>query len=72
MEWARDFYGSDYYARAPAADPQGPAAGDLRVARGRSWYFYGVYLRRSASRLGFAPDTRLNYLGFRLAFRAGD
>jgi hypothetical protein len=36
-EWVQDWYGQNYYAESPAADPQGPASGSYRVFRGGSW-----------------------------------
>ncbi len=33
-EWCNDWYQVDYYARSPAADPLGPAAGEKTVLRG--------------------------------------
>lgn len=36
-EWVNDRYDENYYATSPENDPQGPAAGALRVLRGGSW-----------------------------------
>jgi formylglycine-generating enzyme required for sulfatase activity len=33
-EWCNDRYAVDYYAKSPAADPHGPAAGEKAVLRG--------------------------------------
>jgi formylglycine-generating enzyme required for sulfatase activity len=33
-EWCNDWYGRDYYAQGPAADPQGPPKGEKRVVVG--------------------------------------
>jgi formylglycine-generating enzyme required for sulfatase activity len=65
-EWCADWYGADYYAQSPTADPLGPASGQGRVLRGGSW----VYLPqccRSADRVTIAPPDRNNYSGFRVA-----
>jgi formylglycine-generating enzyme required for sulfatase activity len=67
-EWCQDRY--DNYATAtaatPAVDPSGPAAGEFRVLRGGSWFYYGRYVR-SASRLAGRPGSRDDNIGFRLA-----
>jgi formylglycine-generating enzyme required for sulfatase activity len=36
-EWVSDWYGDDYYAESPDADPQGPVFGSSKVARGGGW-----------------------------------
>ncbi|MBI3466600.1 MAG: formylglycine-generating enzyme family protein [Planctomycetes bacterium] len=36
-EWCADWYGADYYRGNPRRDPQGPAVGTQRVARGGCW-----------------------------------
>ena len=65
-EWVNDWYDVDYGGArgAAAADPLGPASGELRVFRGGGWNrdARGV---RSASRLGSAPAYRRSNLGFR-------
>jgi formylglycine-generating enzyme required for sulfatase activity len=63
-EWCLDWYGS--YAGDSVTDPQGPASGSLRVARGGSWGSDAVYCR-SAIRGRREPDYRDDNLGFRLA-----
>jgi formylglycine-generating enzyme required for sulfatase activity len=65
-EWVQDCY-QDSYATAPA---DGKAAlgrtGCSRVLRGGSWY-YDPWSLRSSGRVGFTPDDRYTYIGFRLA-----
>jgi len=66
-EWVEDDWHSSYdYApddgRAWNDDPRGPD----RVVRGGGW-LSGAHGCRSASRGLYAPDYRLNVLGFRLA-----
>jgi len=57
---------SPYAARYDGSEEEGAAAqGVYRVLRGGSWYYYPWALR-SANRGRCAPDSRLNYLGFRL------
>jgi formylglycine-generating enzyme required for sulfatase activity len=36
-EWVNDWYGENYYASSPPADPPGAANGQNRVLRGASW-----------------------------------
>ena len=62
-EWCRDWYNDDY--GEDAIDPV-PSSGSRRVSRGSIW-LYGARNCRSASRSYYNPDTRGNYLGFRLA-----
>lgn len=64
-EWVADWYGEDYYARAPLADPQGPAEGTVRVRRGGSWHSWPLY-SRVAFRNWNTPETRYVLVGFRL------
>ena len=69
-EWCQDWYGSDYYASSPSADPKGPASGDDRVLRGGGW---GDDARccRSAFRLRYWPGYRDRLCGFRLCCSVG-
>lgn len=64
-EWVHDWYGRDYYAESPAADPQGPASGSYRVFRGGSWLDPGKYCRITARNFEF-PVSRLHNVGFRV------
>ncbi|HOE11695.1 MAG TPA: formylglycine-generating enzyme family protein [bacterium] len=65
MEWCWDWYDPEYYGRSPTIDPQGPANGALRVARGGAWNSKGGECR-SAYRAAYPPDTRADNLGLRL------
>lgn len=40
-EWCNDWFDRDYYARSAVTDPQGPAAGFLKVVRGSDWLYVG-------------------------------
>ncbi len=68
-EWTSDWYAADYYDRSPMENPQGPATGENRVARGGSWFcspnYCGAYSThyRGAS----PPDHAFNNVGFRCA-----
>jgi len=65
-EWVQDWYGHDYYAESPAADPSGPASGSYRVFRGGSWLDSPKYCRVTARNFEF-PVSRLHNVGFRIA-----
>jgi formylglycine-generating enzyme required for sulfatase activity len=65
-QWCADWYGPEYYAAAPVADPAGPDSGDKRVLRGGSWVD-GPFFSRSAKRYWNSPGIRLNFTGFRVA-----
>ncbi len=74
--WCQDWYDGRYYLQSPKVDPAGPATGEIiksinggsRVLRGGSWD-YGPEFCRSASRLNDAPNTRGDFLGFRVVVR---
>jgi serine/threonine-protein kinase len=65
-EWVSDYYGGDYYAVSPAANPKGPDTGLARVIRGGSFKSEGARatttIRRKAGQDGWSDD-----LGFRCA-----
>jgi formylglycine-generating enzyme required for sulfatase activity len=64
-EWCKDWYEEKYYSQGPQDNPQGPSMGSRRVLRGGSWSNYARPCRVS-SRYGSDPDSRYNYIGFRL------
>lgn len=68
-EWTADYYDADYYKRSPAKNPKGPRKGDMRVARGGSWFCSENYC--GAYRVGFRgkspQDASFNNMGFRCA-----
>ncbi|MBI4468750.1 MAG: formylglycine-generating enzyme family protein [Acidobacteria bacterium] len=68
-EWTADWYSEDYYKRSPPKDPMGPSSGEMRVARGGSWFCSPNYC--GAYRIGFRgkspPDSSFNNVGFRCA-----
>ena len=68
-EWVQDWYAPDYYGESPAADPQGPDTGTLRVCRGGSWANEACWLplRNRAS-----PTYRSTNIGFRIVRPATD
>ncbi|MEE9275883.1 MAG: SUMF1/EgtB/PvdO family nonheme iron enzyme [bacterium] len=69
-EWVADRYGEDYYRRAPARNPKGPAKGAERVLRGGSWALRHRKFFRAAHRTAAFPTTRTNDAGFRCAASA--
>ena len=66
LEWCNDWWGESYYAESADSDPLGPLHGDERVVRGGSFSQFAVDCR-SAARLGRAPSSKLNTIGFRVA-----
>lgn len=68
-EWTADWYAPNTYRRSVARNPQGPATGELRVARGGSWFcspnYCGAY--SSHFRGSSPPGSAFNNVGFRLA-----
>ena len=63
-EWVADWYGSDYYQKAPSSNPQGPANGTDKILRGGSWLFDAFYAR-TAFRYNIRPDYTYDFSGFR-------
>lgn len=63
-QWVSDWYDKDYYQRAPAENPQGPADGTHKVLRGGAYNTY-PYNTRSAFRDHLPPGTRDSSQGFR-------
>ncbi len=63
-EWCADWYDVAYYGNSVEKDPAGPASGKLKVVRGGSWSSGGADLR-SANRMAYNPELRLNTIGFR-------
>jgi len=65
-EWCQDWYDKEYYKRSPVEDPLCAEGATLRVNRGGGW-IVDPRVFRSARRLGLAPESRVSFLGFRLA-----
>jgi len=66
-EWCQDWYGP--YPGGIVIDPQGPATGSIRTARGGTWFRTGGDLR-SAWRNAVSPDT-MGAAGFRVVLAPG-
>jgi formylglycine-generating enzyme required for sulfatase activity len=62
-EWCQDWYGA--FSALPQTDPTGATFGPGRVVRGGSW-FSNSQNCRSASRYYRAPNSRSDFVGFRL------
>ncbi len=62
-EWCQDWYGE--YGSDSQTDPCGPASASGKVVRGGSWLSNAKNCR-SASRLDWLPDSRIEFIGFRL------
>jgi formylglycine-generating enzyme required for sulfatase activity len=65
-EWCWDWYDSDYYSNSSSRNPRGPSTGSSRVLRGGSWSLKPANLR-CAYRFSYSPDSRIVFIGFRLA-----
>jgi len=62
-EWCQDWY--DEYSSDSQTDPHGPKSGSAKVIRGGSW-FGNAKNCRSASRFHWPPNSRSEFIGFRL------
>jgi formylglycine-generating enzyme required for sulfatase activity len=62
-QWCQDWHSG--YARGDVVDPLGPKTGKNRVLRGASWSNHPIF-SRSANRNYSAPDTRIEFYGFRV------
>jgi formylglycine-generating enzyme required for sulfatase activity len=70
MEWCSDWAGD--YPEGAVSDPTGPKEGDLRMKRGGDWMRPAVLAKSGCRMSGFPPDTRSNYVGFRVALSSPD
>ncbi len=74
-EWVEDWYQADYYARAAPSSPPGPTSGECppglegecKVWRGGSYNYLSTNVRTTV-RLGFQPEVRSSWIGFRCAY----
>jgi formylglycine-generating enzyme required for sulfatase activity len=65
-EWCADWYAKDYHSKSPTNDPAGPSSRTHRVLRGGSWDDC-AWNCRSARRFDLLSDSRIPYIGFRVA-----
>ncbi|MFT5368864.1 MAG: sulfatase activating formylglycine-generating enzyme [Candidatus Latescibacterota bacterium] len=72
-EWVSDWYGNDYYTRAPGQNPHNDTPNALesappKVLRGGSWADQTEMIHRTANRVQYNPNTNPDYtIGFRCA-----
>ena len=69
-EWVADWYGSDYYAVVPNANPPGPSSGEGRVFRGGAWDDEAGLLRAAYRDAYLDRSFNLALVGFRCAWDA--
>jgi formylglycine-generating enzyme required for sulfatase activity len=65
MEWCSDWAGD--YPEGAVSDPTGPKEGDSRMIRGGAWLTPAMLGRSGNRAFHFPPDTRSDYVGFRVA-----
>lgn len=67
-EWVQDVHHDDYSGNPPTDGTAWLEGGrkDLRVIRGGAWFIFPEF-SRSANRAKLSPDTRNNFVGFRVA-----
>ena len=70
QEWCSDWAGD--YPEAAVSDPTGPTEGYSRMIRGGSWLHPAGYGESGGRTNGFPPDTRSDYVGFRVALDAAE
>jgi formylglycine-generating enzyme required for sulfatase activity len=66
MEWAADWYDSDYYEESTDTNPLGPLEGEVKAIRGGSWLSDAEEVT-AAARTAFEPSVSRANLGFRCA-----
>jgi formylglycine-generating enzyme required for sulfatase activity len=62
-EYCWDWYGA--YSTSSQSDPTGASSGERRVARGGSWFSYGMFIRSAWRNLYLPSDSNAD-VGFRL------
>ena len=63
-DWVNDWYGSNYFAASPSANPQGPSGGTFRVLRGGAWNNNAITFINSSLRDWQTSGYASNSLGF--------
>ena len=70
-EFCSDWYDENYYEHSPQNNPKGPEKGQLKVARGGSWYNSALFLRVDYRNTA-DPYATDDAVGFRCAKDAGE
>lgn len=70
LEWCYDWYSAGYYQVSQQLNPKGPETGTFKSVRGGGWHNKASDCRNT-DRHYDAPDSRLNYNGFRIVMAAG-
>jgi serine/threonine-protein kinase len=66
-EWVADWWSEGYYAHSATDNPQGPASGTLRIARGGSWFDEGRHMTVASRKALTASSYRMHWVGVRCA-----
>ena len=66
-EWTADWYAADYFKNSPLDNPNGPASGQYKVARGGDFFSRTGYELRTTSRFFYEPSDYSIAIGFRCA-----
>ncbi len=70
MEWCSDWAGD--YPEGAVSDPTGPKEGYSRMIRGGAWLTPAVLGKSGNRAFHFPPDTRSDYVGFRVALSSSE
>ncbi len=74
LEWTADWHHRDYYVEAARrgenTNPKGPKSGELKVARGGSWFDLDPKVLTTTAREPLKPEVRRPWIGFRCALDA--
>lgn len=71
LEWCYDWYAAGYYKVSGSENPSGPETGTTKSVRGGAWHNKASDCRNT-DRHYDAPDSRLNYNGFRIVMTSGN
>ncbi len=66
MEWVQDWLDLDYYSLRESVDPQGPAAGQIKIEKGGWWGSNSAVARSAYHHFEDPPSYQDPHIGFRL------